>query len=694
MGTVYLQQGLVPPCDKARSTLEWAGRALPEEEMMTFRSQAAAGRRPDRLTQIVFPTRQSYLPSPADWRDEVLYFLLVDRFSDGNEASRTLLDRSNVATARPNQPNGQPWRWDQWAQSGAERFQGGTLNGVRSQLGYLSGLGVTALWLSPVMRQRGHANTFGSDTYHGYGVADFLEVDPRFGTRQDLIDLVDAAHQAGIKIIMDVIFNHTGQNWNYPGNVEKEGFRGWPDHYDFGNWLGAAGEPIPAITSTDEGTWPVEFQDPTRYTRAGSGDLGSGALDDPHAENKRSDFDRLRDMATDVDPTLTKLIEVYKYWIALTDCDGFRIDTFKHVALDEARNFCGAIKEYALSLGKDDFFLVAEAPGDEAELFTLNGLQRNLNAVLDIGGARPALEAVGKGFASQDAYFNLFNPLDSLGSHRNLGDQHVSILNDHDQLSGIKLRFTSDLAFDHQVVAPVAIQLFTLGIPMIYYGTEQALASPETSVRQFLPDFPGQVKDPSDRYLREAMFGPEHPRRSGAAGLPPSTPDPNLPGFGPFGTAGHHCFDPDHPAYRRIAALATARRQFPVLRQGRQYPRPIDASGTFTFPAPGDLICWSRILDVEEALIVVNGHGTQATGTRRVLIDPNLNGASATMTVVANTAQAANQPAFTGPHPMGSSVQVGKMGDGTTFVTIQSIGPSEVLILINRPNPEVGAILP
>ena len=661
---------------------------------MTFRSQVAAGRRPDRLTQIVLPTRQSYLPSPTDWRDEVLYFLLVDRFSDGNEAGRTLLDRSNVATARPNQPNGQPWRWDQWARSGNERFQGGTLNGVRSQLGYLSGLGVTALWLSPVMRQRGHANTFGSDTYHGYGVADFLEVDPRFGTRQDLIDLVDAAHQAGIKIIMDVIFNHTGQNWNYPGNVEKEGFRGWPDHYDFGNWLGAAGEPISAITSTDQGAWPVEFQDPARYTRAGSGDLGRGALDDPHAENKRSDFDRLRDMATDVDPTLTRLVDVYKYWIALSDCDGFRIDTFKHVALEEARNFCGAIKEYGRSLGKSNFFLVAESPGDEAELFTLNGLERNLSAVLDIGGARPALEAVGKGFAAQDAYFDLFNPLDSLGSHRNLGDQHVSVLNDHDQLSGIKLRFTPDLIFDHQVVVPVAVQLFTLGIPMIYYGTEQALAPPETSVRQFLPDFPGQVKDPSDRYLREAMFGPVHPRRSGTAGLPPGTPDPDLPGFGPFGTAGHHCFDPNHPAYRRIAALTAARRQFPVLRQGRQYPRPIAASGTFMPPVPGDLICWSRILDVDEALIVVNGNGTQAAGTRPVLIDANLNGANAAMTVVANTSQAANPPAFTGPHPVGSSLQVGKMGDGTTFVTIQSIGPSEVLVLINRPNPEIGAILP
>jgi glycosidase len=127
---------------------------------------------------------------------------------------------------------GSRWRWDRWAQSGNERFQGGTLNGVRSKLNYLGGLGITALWLSPVMRQRRHANTFGSNTYHGYGVADFLEVDPRFGTRQDQIDLVDAAHQVGIKIILDVIFNHTGQTGTTPatseGKISYHGLRTTP----------------------------------------------------------------------------------------------------------------------------------------------------------------------------------------------------------------------------------------------------------------------------------------------------------------------------------------------------------------------------------------------------------------------------------------------------------------------------------
>jgi len=79
---------------------------------------------------------------------------------------------------------------------------------------------------------------------------------------------------------------------------------------------------------------------------------------------------------------------------------------------------------------------------------------------------------------------------DELGSHRNAGRSHVSILDDHDHVSGDKVRFSSEAASDHQVVAGVAIQLFSLGIPCVYYGTEQAFSGPEKSERdQYLPDY-------------------------------------------------------------------------------------------------------------------------------------------------------------------------------------------------------------
>ena len=98
--------------------------------------------------------------------------------------------------------------------------------------------------------------------------------------------------------------------------------------------------------------WPSEFADPDRYTRAGTGSLdASRSPDVDNAEFRRTDFEDLRDFALDAPGTLSLLARVYMYWIALADCDGFRIDTVKHVSYEQARNFCGAIKEFATNLG-------------------------------------------------------------------------------------------------------------------------------------------------------------------------------------------------------------------------------------------------------------------------------------------------------------------------------------------------------
>ncbi|MHC4144057.1 MAG: alpha-amylase family glycosyl hydrolase, partial [Planctomycetota bacterium] len=559
------------------------------------------------------------------------------------------------------------------------RWQGGTLKGVQSKLGYLKQLGVTALWLSPVLRQRGHL-----DTYHGYGIQDFLDVDPRFGSRQDLVELVAAAHSEGLRVILDVVFNHSGSNWLYrpdtPGGVHEAVYN--PNgRYPFGAWRNGQGESIPDIAEEEEdGVWPTELQHQNCYTRAGTGDLGKGDIDDPNAEHKRSDFCDLREFDLDQPHLLSDLSRCYKYWIALTDCDGFRIDTLKHVAKEQARNFCGAIKEFAANLGKQNFFLVGEiAGGDYAQDHYLDSLDRNLTAVLDIGEMCPILNGVAKGLRSPRDYFDGFNPGDaSMGSHRNLGQRHVSILDDHDHIYSEKVRFSSEASCDHQVVAGTVLQLFTLGVPCIYYGTEQAFAGPEPSERKWLPDWKR-----SDRYLREAMFGPEHPRASGTDGL--HNPDPDLPGFGPFGTAGHHCFDEHNPVYKRIAGAAAIRMKYPALRSGRQYlrctsflNRPFDVYGS------GEIIAWSRILDDEELLCVMNTNGAEQRGAD-VIVDTSLSAdGNGTMTVVFNTAQAATQE-FAGPHPVGSIVAVNSTADGRTFVPIRDIPPAEVVVLANHP---------
>lgn len=148
--------------------------------------------------------------SPDDWRDQVLYFLLPDRFSDGSEEERPLFDRAN-----PEQFKGSDKRT--WMEAG-KKFQGGTLKGILSKLDYLQTLGVTTLFLAPIFRQRRDL-----ETYHGYAIQNFLDVDPRFGTRQDLRHLVDAAHDRGMYVLLDITYNHTGNNWFYDENgVPKE----------------------------------------------------------------------------------------------------------------------------------------------------------------------------------------------------------------------------------------------------------------------------------------------------------------------------------------------------------------------------------------------------------------------------------------------------------------------------------------
>jgi glycosidase len=628
---------------------------------------------PARIRDIVLPRRAEYYPSPVDWQDEVLYFLFVDRFSDGRESERPLLDRRNLAAVR-----GGAWNWGAWAESGSARFQGGTLRGVISKLDYLARLGATSLWLSPVFKQRGH-----EDTYHGYAIQDFLDVDPRFGDRADLALLVEKAHERGMRVLLDVVFQHSACNWLYPEGTPGGIYEPIYTHgrYPFGAWRGRDGEPIERIHTREDGVWPAELQDPDAYTRAGTGSLEAGDINDPHAEHKRSDFFALRDLDFDRTRLLDDLARCFKYWIALTDVDGFRLDTLKHVSLPQARAFCETLKEFAANLGKHNFFLVGEvAGGDSTEDRYLDVLQAELNAALDIGETRLALVDVAKGLAAPRTYFDGFDPgIAIMGSHRHLGTKHVSVCDDHDHVFGAKLRFSSDATSEHQVVAAVAIQVFTLGIPCIYYGTEQALAGPESSETRWLPEW-GRT----DRYLREAMFGPRHPRPSGRAALSPEALDTKLPGFGPFGTAGHHCFDETHPAFRRIRALIATRNAYPVLRHGRQYLRPASVMGeAFAAPGAGEILAWSRILDDEEALVVVNTNGQEARGAD-VLVDAAMNDPSAEFRVIANTAEV-GAPGGAFAHAIGSSLSA-KTRDGRRFLEIRNLDPSEVIVLTNRPS--------
>ena len=150
-----------------------------------------------------------YTASPADWRDEVLYFLLPDRFSDGREDSRDLLTQTRSAALRTT-------RRRVPTSTGAVGRLRRALAGRHDQRHPRPPRLPAGAWVSrrsgsgPIFKQRARL-----DTFHGYGVQDFLEVDPRFGTRADLVDLCEDAHARGLRIILDIIANHTGDNWGY-----------------------------------------------------------------------------------------------------------------------------------------------------------------------------------------------------------------------------------------------------------------------------------------------------------------------------------------------------------------------------------------------------------------------------------------------------------------------------------------------
>ncbi|MBM7865778.1 alpha-amylase [Heliobacterium gestii] len=563
---------------------------------------------PHSIKETDLKPRGRVHPSPPTWRDQIVYFLLPDRFSDGNESRRPLFDFG--APDQHRAPDKGAWM------AAGQRFQGGTLRGIASKLDYLQSLGVTTLWLGPIWRQRPDLQT-----YHGYGIQNFLDVDPRFGTRQDLRDLVDAAHDRKMYVLLDIIYNHSGNNFFYKDDqgqpVERRSYRYAPPYPTHG-WRSATGQSVPQIAGMDDGVWPEEFQNIDVYTRAGSiGQWDAEPWEDklsPDVQFRRGDFFDLKDL--NLKPaTLDLIIRVYRYWIALSDCDGFRIDTVKHVPWDASRNFCGAIREYAESIGKENFLLLGEVTGgEEMARDYLDIFGRNIDAALDIGEPTRRLAGMVKGLSDAADYFRQYGGHDILGGHRETGRYHVNILDDHDMVGREgKHRFAAHNDIPEwfsQVAHAVGVQLTTLGIPCIYYGTEQAFDGTQDRHDPTLEPWGGE-----DRYIREAMFGGE---------------------FGAFETKGCHFFNVDHPTYLRIAAIARVRNRRDAigltLRRGRQYLRETSLfDDPFALRGRGELVAWSRILFDREVLVALNTHGTEGRGAW-VLVDPILHPAGSALT--------------------------------------------------------------
>ena len=140
---------------------------------------------------------------------DVLYMLMPDRFANGNPKNDIIKGMEDQLCNR-NEPS---------------LRHGGDLEGLRQHLDYFTDLGVTALWFTPVLENDRPADDGKYSTYHGYATTDYYRVDPRFGTNEEYKALIDECHKKGLKVVMDMIFNHCGDYhpWAKGTRIDENG---------------------------------------------------------------------------------------------------------------------------------------------------------------------------------------------------------------------------------------------------------------------------------------------------------------------------------------------------------------------------------------------------------------------------------------------------------------------------------------
>lgn len=248
---------------------------------------------------------------PPDWvSSTVFYQIFPDRFYNGNTEN----DPENVAN------------WDEKPQT--DNFFGGDLEGIESKLDYLVELGINGLYLNPL---------FKSPTNHRYDTTDYYEIDPILGDISDLKSLVESAHEKGIRVILDGVFNHSGENFSRFLDVKKKG-----SDSNYWDWY-----------EIDD--FPVETEPEPNYR------CWAGVSSMP-------EFDRSN-------PEVRKyLLDIVQYWIEETDIDGWRLDTTHYLEPGFVREVRTAAKKV-----KSDAYIMGEVMGPAASWFKSGSLDGVMN---------------------------------------------------------------------------------------------------------------------------------------------------------------------------------------------------------------------------------------------------------------------------------------------------------------------------
>ncbi len=380
----------------------------------------------------------SYAPQPL-MPSDALYLITPDRFANGDPKNDEP-DGMNEKKYGRKYPFGR---------------HGGDLQGVINQLDYIRDLGFTATWLSPLLTN----NEF-KESYHGYAITDHYQIDPRFGSNSLYQDYVDQSHQKGMKVIMDVVYNHFGSQHLFHLNPPDSNF------FHF-KWKGNRSN-FRAVTLMDPHASKLDKEQ-----------FAQGWFDDhmPDVNQK--------------DPHMARfLIQNSLWWILEYGIDAFRIDTYAYP--DQA--FMAELAR-RIKLERPTFFLFGEIWVHFPEIQSyfaggnpLNPNESGLDAVTDFQFRYALKESLEHGTSWTGGAAKLYYRLAADYLYKD-PSRLITFLDNHDEP-----RVFGELGEDLNKLKVALGVLYTMrGIPCTYYGTEILMKETENHglIRE---DFPGGFK--------------------------------------------------------------------------------------------------------------------------------------------------------------------------------------------------------
>ncbi len=504
--------------------------------------------------------------------DSQIYFVMTDRFANGDVSN----DEAGL-TGFPAVTGYDP--------ADIGYFHGGDLKGLTSKLDYIQGLGFNSIWITPPVKQRYVQGD--SAAYHGYWGLDFTTIDPHLGTEEDFKNFVSEAHKRDMKVIVDIVINHTGDVIKYKGDVYSYSeISEYPykdcngKKFDLNKFIGKANFPklcaaksfpVPPVVSDKNKNIkaPAFLNDITNYHNRGDSTFSGES-------STFGDFFGLDDVFTEKPVVIAGWTKVWQDWITKFDIDGYRIDTAKHVNSEFWKVFLPAVLKTAAAAGKTTFPIYGEVWDTDPNYLAKYVTDYKFPGVLDFAFQAAASKYATYGNGERDL-LEIFNQDDLYTTATTSAYGLTTFLDNHDMgRIGMFLQGNTD-ATASQLVERAnfanALLFLLRGGPTVYYGDEKGMTGTggDKAARQDM--FPTQVLD----WQKEVRIGAE-----------------------PIGTKS--AFDVTNPIEKVMSELQALTKKYKALRSGTQQLRYAN-DGSFAV---------SRYAERQEFLVAFNGRDADA----------------------------------------------------------------------------------